>query len=196
MTVSYLTGLGAFTLQTAQVTGGNPETVVADATAMAPVGALIKFNGNLYRYVQYSTGASGSATAGSVGAVAYWKTLTPASTAAGASPSLIVTCDASSALGGSGAAAGNMVAGIVKGPVTTLYYTWIQVGGVATCQTTAATAAGDWVSGQTSANLQMLRYAAGSALANTASFNIVGIALDTRNATTTSNSILLQNLIW
>jgi hypothetical protein len=102
-----------------------------DAVAKNPLGTLYRYKGNLYRYVKFDNGSD------NVAAVAYgvvhWKSLDPT---AGI---FIVTSDYSSGL-----ATINCVAGILGTTVVTdLYYTWIQVGGVASALVAAGSAIGD-----------------------------------------------------
>lgn len=170
-------GLFTFgTLETVEIPSAGPG-YANDAVAKAPLGVLYRHNGNVYRYVQFDNGAGNVASA--AGAVAYWKTLAPAS------GSFVVTCDIESAI----AAGVNMVAGVMGAVVTDQYYTWIQVGGVVTALTAADTAAGDACIYGTDSTFG--RDAAGSV----ADLEFA-IALTARNTTAGTNSVLLQNLIW
>ena len=175
-------GLFTFgTLETVEVPSSGPQAA-NDAVAKAPLGVLLRWNGKVFRYVQYDDGADDIAAA--AGAVCYWKVLTfPTATTAS---SFKATCDISSAIG-SGV---NLVAGVLGCVVTTGYYTWIQVGGVVEdCLTAASTVAGDACVYGTDSTFG--RDASGAI--NDLTF---GIALDTRDVTAGTNTVLLHNLIW
>lgn len=148
-----------------------------DASAKNVPGMVIRRNGKLYRYVQFDDGAAVAAVAGGV---AYWKTLTPASGI------FIVTSDESG-----GAAGVNGVAGILGTIVTDQYFTWIQIGGPATCLVASGTVAGDRMVGSAT-DLTFDPIHAGAAASN----NIYGVALDNRESTGGTATILLQNLFW
>lgn len=172
----------AFTLQTAQITGGNPETVVNDATAQNPQGALMKWSDNVYRYVQFSTGSG--VVAGAAGGVSHWKTLTIVNNAT--TPSYLVTSDQTDALSNL-----NSVSGILKGVITTLYYTWIGVGGVHTCLTASGTATTDSLI----ASVVDLTFGKVGQAATTNSLITYG-AVIAAQVGGVSNNCLLNNLIW
>ena len=173
-------GLFTFgTLETVEIPSAGPGAA-NDAVAKAPLGVLYRHKGNVYRYVLFDNGAGNVAAA--VGAVAYWKALDPSNALL---PLFTVTGDISDAIG-SGV---NMVAGVMGNIVTDLHYTWIQVGGVVTALTAASTAAGDGVIHGTDNTFG--RQAAGSYVNQS-----FGTALDARNTTAGTNSVLLQNLIW
>lgn len=101
-----------------------------DATAKNPLGTLYRHKCQLYRYVKFSTGA-GPVTAIAGGPV-YWSALDPSV------GTFTVTSDYSSGMMGI-----NGMAGVVHCVVTTAYYTWIQVGGVALMKSHGSQVAGD-----------------------------------------------------
>jgi hypothetical protein len=142
---------------------GAPDTA-NDASAKAPLGTLYRFKGNLYRYVKFDNGTNNVAAIAY--GVAHWKTLTPASGI------FTVTSDYADAL-----ASINGVAGILGCVVTDAYYTWIQVGGVATVKCAASMVAGDKGIGDSGTNLQLARIAAGSSTTSIA----FGIATASRD---------------
>ena len=72
------------------------------------------------------------------------------------------------------------------------YYTWIQVGGVCTALTAANTVAGDKCIGSSGTDMIFARNAAGVDTPD----QVFAIALDTRNGTAGTNTVLLQNLDW
>lgn len=148
-----------------------------DASAKNLPGIIIRYNGKLYRYVQFDDGAAVTAVAAGV---VYWKTLTPASGI------FIATSDESAGLAGV-----NGVAGILGGVVTDQYYTWIQVGGPATVKVASGTIASDNMTGSAT-DLTLDPVHAGNALPN----NIFGVALDARESTLGTATVLLQNLVW
>ena len=101
-----------------------------DATAKNPLGTLYRYKGLLYRYVKFDNGSDNVAALAA--GVVHWKTLSPGTGV------FTVTSDYSSGLGNI-----NTVAGIIKCVVTDGYYTWIQVGGVASAKANASAVAGD-----------------------------------------------------
>lgn len=172
----------AFTLQTATVTTGTPETVVADATAQNPVGALIKFSDNVYRYVKSVTGAGAVATAAA--GMSYWKTLT----LGGATPAYTVTSDVSDSL-----APVNGGAGIYKGVVTTAYFTWVACGGSHLVQCAASVVTSDKLYGHATTDLILTRNAVATACPDLT----YAIALESVSATVANQATsLLTNMIW
>jgi hypothetical protein len=170
--------LYSFTLQTVEIATGSPETVVNDATARNPVGAMVKWNGNVYRYVKFDNGSGNVASAAA--GVLHWSALAPAAD----TPLYTATSDQTDALAGV-----NSVAGIAKGVVTDLYYTFIGVAGLHNATTSAATSAGMKVVGGTTDLTFDLLTAVG-----TTTYIPYGRVLVT-SATTTS-SVLLEGLIW
>ena len=112
--------------QTAQVPGagfgaaatGQGPAAANDATPRAPLGALYRENGRVWRYVQFDNGTANVTAAPYQ--VVHWKTLAPAS------GSFVVTNDYTDAIGA------NLIAGVLQGKPTDQYYTWIQVGGICT----------------------------------------------------------------
>ena len=167
-------------IQTAQV--GTPETVVSEPVAKSPLGALIKFNDNVYRYVKFDNGV-GNVAAAAAGFV-YWKVLT-----LGGDPSVwTVTSDVSDSL-----APVNGGAGVLKGVVTDLHHTWIGVGGVHLVQTAAAVVTGDKLYGHATTDLILTRNAVATATPD----QCYGIALESVSATVASQTkCLLMNLAW
>ena len=170
--------------QTAEVpsTPGNAN----DATPKAPLGSLYRANGKVYRYVQFDDGAAVTAVAGGV---VHWKTLAPAS------GSFVVTSDQSGALGK------NLVAGVLGSVVTDQYYTWIQVGGIASC--TGLDFSG--ISGDPVAGYVKGCKAAYSATdlafkltppATSPAAVVYGVVVAATSYTAGTGDILLQNLEW
>ncbi len=177
MTVYAKDGLYAFgSLETVEVPSGGPG-LANDAVAKAPVGILYRHQGAIYRYVKFTS----PLVAAVAGGVTYWLV-------AGLDPAngiFIATSDISTAI----AAGINLVAGVLGCVVTDGNYTWIQVGGVVTALTAASTAAGDMVSYGTDSTFG--RMVPGSQV------NVnYGVALDARNTTNGTNTVLLQNLAW
>jgi len=161
-------------------TGGDIENT-NDATAKAPLGALFRYKGNIYRYVQFDNGTDNIAAAQY--GVVHWKERSNTYPVSNDRPqgAYIVTSDYSSGLGA------NMVAGIIGMAVTDQYYTWIQVGGVATAFVAAGNAIGDMqISGNT--DLYFAHVDVGGAWAG----NVVGVALTA--VSSNKSSILLRNL--
>lgn len=174
----------SFTPQTnIQFSTGTPETVCNDATALAPIGAIAKYNGNTYRYVKHSIlNAVASAAAG----MSYWSVLTPASSdGVGV---YTVTADVSASL-----APVNGGAGIFKGVVTTAYFTWVQIGGTSLIQTAASVVTGDKVYGHATTDLILTRNAVATATPDVP----YGIALESVSNTVTNQTLcLLLNMAW
>lgn len=167
--------------QTGEVSsiGGNPATV-NDATAKAPLGSLLRYKGNVYRYVKFVDG-QGEVAAVAYGVV-YWYTGSPNPT----TPAFTVTTDYTDS-----AANKNGVAGILGAVITDTYYCYIQVGGRCTALTAASTVAGDHCIGSTTDKVF------GRTAEGTASTDVCfATALDTRNTTTGTATVLLRNLIW
>ena len=126
----YGDGLSAFgNLQTVEIPSTGPQAA-NDATAKAPLGALYRYNGNLFRYVKFNNGSGDVAAL--TGGVVHWKTLTPSTGV------FTVTSDYTDSLANI-----NAVAGIIGAVVTDAYFTWIQVGGVVNAKSHASTVAGD-----------------------------------------------------
>lgn len=166
------------TLQTVEIPSGGPG-LANDATPKAPLGVIVQYEGQKYRYVKFDNGVGNVASG--AGKVAYWKSLDPSS------GTFTVTCDVSDAIG-SGV---NMVAGVFGCTVTDGYYTFIQVTGVAEdAQCVASVVAGD-----------KLIYggdgAFGRVAAGTAATDVVfAVALETVDPTSLKGNVLLQNLAW
>lgn len=170
-------GLFTFgTLETVEIPAAGPGSA-NDATPKSPLGVLYRHNGNVYRYVKFDNG-SGNVAAAANGA-AHWKTLSPTTGV------FTVTSDQTDAIGGI-----NTVAGIFGCVVTDLYYTWVQVGGVAPCKVNSGTTAGDKMIGSTS-DLTLDHIADGSNVTDA----IFGVALDAYDTDGTA-LVLLQNLMW
>jgi hypothetical protein len=181
-------GLFAFgSLETVEVPKLGP-AVANDASALAPLGILLRHNGKVFRYVKFDKGTD--AIAAVAYGVTYWKTLTMPDPENGVAGVFTVTCDLSSAQN----AGINLVAGVLGCVVTDGYYTWIQVGGIVTALCAASTVAGDLCVYGTDKTFG--RNAYGSQVNHP-----YGVALSTLVAAqggTASNtcSVLLQNLIW
>lgn len=148
-----------------------------DAVAKNIPGMVIRRNGKLYKYVQFD---NGSAVAALAGGVVYWKTLSPETGV------FVVTSDESEGLSGV-----NGVAGILGTVVTDQYFTWIQIGGPATCLVAASTVKSDKMIGNAT-DLNFNRIAAGGAVTDA----IFGVAITDRDDTAGTATILLQNLFW
>ena len=187
MTVTIKDGLFTFGTQeiveipndSAGLVGGIAST--NDAVQKAPLGCLYRYKGNVYRYVLFDSGTG--AVASAAYGVAVWKSLDPAN------GTFTATSAVASKIGK------NIVAGIFGGSVTTGYYTWLQVGGVAMCTVADSTAVGDMMV-YPSTDLTFDRLAAGTF--NTTVTKIVfGIALESKAATTAGSAyVLLMGLIW
>ena len=170
-------GLYAFgSLETVEIPSSGPGAA-NDAVAKAPVGILYRHQGNTYRYVQHNPG---TAVATAAGGVAYWRTLSPTA------GTFVVSSDESDTIAGI-----NGVAGVYGGVVTALYYTWIQVAGVVAALVVNSTVAGDKMIGYAT-DLNFNRIAAGGNVTD----QVFGIALSTKNTTTGTSLVLLQNLNW
>ena len=185
MTVTVTDGRFQFgSNQTAEVPS-SPGTA-NDATAKSPLGSLYRAGGKVWRYVKVVT--NGVATAD--GGVAHWYALDPPNS------TFTVTSDYSAGLGA------NLVAGIFGAVITTAYYTWIQVGGVATCLLDFSALAGDPVAAavagckcsySTTDKLLKLTAAAQAAAPRAV---VYGVLIATANYTAGTGSVLLQNLEW
>jgi hypothetical protein len=177
------------TNQTAEVpsTPGNAN----DATPKAPLGALYRSGGKVWRYVKLNTGAG--AVAATVYGVAHWYALDPPSGA------FTVTSDYSSGIGK------NLVAGIFQNSgvtLTTAYYTWIQVGGIATVQLDFSALSEDPVPDAVAgckcsySTTDLKLKLTGAATAATPRAVIFGVLVAAANCTAGTGSVLLQNLEW
>jgi len=180
-------GLFAFgSLETVEIPKAGPGSA-NDATALAPLGILLRHNGKVFRYVKFDDGTDNIAAVNL--AVVYWKTLTMPDSDNGIAGVFTVTSDISSAI----ASGVNNVAGVLGCVVTDGYYTWIQVGGVCDALTAASTAAGDGCVHGTDKTF-------GRAVAGSFVNQAFGIALDARvtaaGTASGSNRVLLQNLVW
>jgi hypothetical protein len=189
MTVTTPDGLFQFgSNQTAEVPS-TPGTA-NDATPKAPLGALYRANGKVWRYVRLDADED---VATAEGGVAHWHDLAPAD------GTFTVTSDVSDALGY------NLVAGIFGCVVTAGYYTWIQVGGIAdkvlldvTALTGDAVAAFNAKGVKCSYSTTDLRLkCASAATAGTPRAVIYGVVTSATNYTTSAyGAVLLMNLDW
>ena len=165
------------------VTGVGGIANTNDATQKAPIGIMYRHKGNVYRYVLFNSGAG--AVASAAGGVAHWYSLDPAN------GKFTVTSDQTDA-GGTSAASLNTVAGIFGCSVTTGYYTWIQVGGVAMAYVADSTVAGDvCIGGGT--DLYFGRIAADGSII----YEPFGVALEAKSHTTANKAyVLLMGLMF
>jgi hypothetical protein len=165
-----------------------------DATPKAPLGALYRQGGKVWRYVKFDSGTD--AVAAVAGAVVHWFNLDPPNSV------FTVTTDYShSGYDGAGTGIKNLVAGIIQSVVTTGYYTWIQVAGVATSLIDFTTISGDYVAGAVPGI--MCTYGTtdkkfDAIPAGTGPDAIVyGVMTELVDVTTSSSGkVLLQNLDW
>lgn len=153
-----------------------------DATAVNPIGGKMRYNNQIWRYVQHNAG-SGTVTP-SAGAPAYAKTLTPAGTST-AVPSFTVTADQTDSVAGLMAVG---VYGQFTTAPTTLYYTWIQIGGVANALAPGAVA-GDKLIGSATDN--QFDKIAGS---GTQTYPLMGVVCGT--SASGLSPTLLTNMDW
>lgn len=163
--------------QTIQITTGDPNTV-NDSTQQAPLGAVILWKGEKYRYVKFDNGTGNVASA--AGGVAHWKTLTPASDP----PVFTVTSDQDDAL-----ASLNSVAGIFGAVITDAFFCWLKITGRVTAKVAASTTKGDHLTGG-STDLTFARIAESAAITDT----IYATALD--SVTGGTATVFLKNLDW
>jgi hypothetical protein len=172
---------GLFTfgnLETVEIPYAGPQAA-NDPTALAPIGVLLRYKGNLYRYVKFNNGRADVAAA--VGGVAYWMTLTPSTGV------FTVSSDQTDSVAGV-----NGVAGVLGNVVTNLYYTWVQVGGIVSAKCAAGTVAGDKLTGSAT-DLTFARIAAAGAVTDV----VFGVAHGALNTTTGFATVLLQDMqIW
>ena len=173
--------------QTTQISTGDPRTVneperfqespgLPGSISPGVLGAIVRHEGNLFRYVLHDEGAG--AVAVTVGGVAYFSVLDPETGV------YTVTSDQSDSLGGA-----NAVAGIYGNVVTDGNFCYLQVGGVALVNTAASTAAGDKVVGGTT-DLTFNRSVAGAAPIDTVYGGVISARVSNQN------SVILQNLDW
>jgi len=166
---------------TPNISTGNPETV-NDATALAPLGSLYRYKGNLYRYVKFTEGG----VTGIANGVVYWITLTPTT-----NPPVWTVCADQSDTGSIQA-----VAGVIKLIPTDGYYVWIQVGGVSLTKVTAAKAIGSRVVGNTvDLTFGTTTTATTPATLATVYLQAYGVMLTASTTAATAN-VLLHNLDW
>jgi hypothetical protein len=174
------------TNQTAEVPS-SPGTA-NDSAAKAPLGSLYRAGGKVWRYVKVDTGAGPVATAEN--GVAHWSALDPPN------GTFTVTSDYTSAIGA------NLVAGIFGGVVTDNYYTWIQVGGIATVTLDFSALSGDPVAAAVAgckcsySSTDLSLKLTGAATAATPRAVIYGVLVAAANYTAGTGSVLLQNLEW
>lgn len=174
--------------QTTQVSTGDPRTVnegeifrespglPSPGVSPGVLGTIVRFDGNLFRYVLHDEGAG--AVAVTVGGVAYFSVLDPETGV------YTVTSDQSDSLGGA-----NAVAGIYGNVVTNGNFCYLQVGGVALVNTAASTVAGDKVVGGTT-DLTFNRSVAGAAPIDTVYGGVISARVSNQN------SVILTNLDW
>jgi len=174
--------------QTTQISTGDPRTVneperfqespglPSPGISPGVLGAIVRFDGNLFRYVLHDEGAG--AVAVTVGGVAYFSVLDPETGV------YTVSSDQSDSIGGV-----NAVAGIYGNVVTNGNFCYLQVGGVALVNTAASTVAGDKVIGAVT-DLIFGRSAAGAAPID----NVYGSVISAR--VSNQNSVILTNLDW
>lgn len=154
-----------------------------DSAQKAPLGVLYRHKGNVYRYVLMNTGAS--AVASAAGGVVHWYALDPAN------GKFTVTTDKTDA-GGTSADGKSLLAGITLGIVTNGYYTWVQVGGVASVFVAGSTVVGD-VMIYSDTDLYFNRCAADAAVTALP----YGVALESKSATISNQATcLLHNMIF
>ena len=158
-----------------------------DATAKAILGSLYRENGKVWRYVQFDNGIGDVASV--AGGAAVWKTLDPPN------GTFVVSSDYTDAIGK------NLVAGIFGGVVTDQYYTYIQVGGIATAVLDFTGISGDKVA-NSAPGCKCVYYGGDLKLAlipaatNPAAV-VYGVLLALIDYTTAhTGSVLLQNLEW
>jgi hypothetical protein len=161
-----------------------------DSTALNPLGCLMRYLGNTYRYVKHSPG---TAVATVAGGVAYWAALAPAS------GTFTVSSDYTDSIAGTNGVAGFYGRHLDADastyvPVTSGYYTWIQVGGVVAAYfKDSSPALGAKAFGYSTTDL-MLDYVTVSA---TTTSHPIGIVISAEIATRTGYfSTRLENLDW
>ena len=174
--------------QTTQISTGDPRTVnegeifrespglPSPGVSPGVLGAIVRHEGNLFRYVLHDEGAG--AVAVTVGGVAYFSVLDPETGV------YTVSSDQSDSIGGV-----NAVAGIYGNVVDNGNFCYLQVGGVALVNTAASTVAGDKVIGAVT-DLIFGRSAAGAAPID----NVYGSVISAR--VSNQNSVILTNLDW
>ena len=188
MTVTLKDGLFTFGTQelveipssSAGLTGGIAST--NDSAQKAPLGVLYRYKGNVYRYVLFDNGVgeSQTAVAAAAGGVAHWAALDPTN------GTFTATSAYAAALGK------NVAAGILLNAVTQGYYTWLQVGGVATVFVADSTVAGD-VMIYSATDMYFGRIAADA----TITAGPDGVALEAKSATTANKAAcLLMGMIF
>lgn len=151
-----------------------------DATAKMPIGAVLLWNGNLYRYVRFDNGTGNVASA--AGYPAWPVAVTPAATAT-ALPVFTVTADQTDSV------LGATPVGVFLGVVTDGNYCFIQIGGRALCMVPGGIEE-DMIIGSTTDG-QFGHIAAGSNLTRP----MVGIRLEGASASGLS-PVWLTNLGW
>jgi len=188
MTVTIKDGLSTFGTQElveipndkAGLIGGIAST--NDSVQKAPLGILYRYKGNVYRYVLFDDGVgeSQTAVASAAGGVAHWAAIDPENGTWTATSAYAATLGK------------NLIAGIFGGVVTQGYYTWIQVGGVATVFVADSTVAGDvCIYGGT--DLYFGRIAADASI----TAKPFGVALEAKSNTTANKAAtLLMGMIF
>jgi hypothetical protein len=174
--------------QTTQISTGDPRTVnegeifrespglPSPGVAPGVLGAIVRFDGNLYRYCLHNEGAGAVATV--AGGVAHWFALDPETGL------YTVTSDQTNSLGTI-----NAVAGVYGSVITNGNFCYVQVGGVVTANTAASTVAGDLCIGSTT-DLGFGRIASGVAPTGV----VYGKAIAAR--VSNQNPMILSNLDW
>jgi hypothetical protein len=150
----------------------------SDTVAKNPVGCVTRLNGNLYRYVLFSTGTGTVASV--AGAPCYLKAIAPTTEV------FTVTSDWSDSF--------KVFAGVLlAAAITTATYTWIQIGGVIPIVVNDdTTVKGDRVVAYNDATFTKLAQ-------GTAPFYTTwGALLEDRSATTSgkANALLYPKMVW
>ena len=149
------------------------------STQKAPLGVLLRFKGNVYRYVLVNA----VSVAAAAGGVVHWHDLDPEN-------GIFEVCT-EYALRMGVTDGKNLLAGILGCAVTHGYYTWIQVGGVALlAKVNTSTDTGDVMIYSTS-DLTFGRCAADAAVTGIP----YGVALDEDHVSGFA-PVLLLNMIW
>lgn len=150
-----------------------------DASALNPLGCVTRYKGNLYRYVQFSTGDDTVASV--AGAPCWLDTEFVLST-----DTFLVTSDYSNSL--------KVFAGVLlKATITTLYYVWIQVAGVVECVVNDDTSVkGDRIFAGTDATFTRLAQGAAGL------YGTVGVMLEDRSAVTAGKAdcLIYPKMAW
>ncbi len=138
-----------------------------DAVAQNPIGSTILWNGAIYRYVKF---AKGTGTVSSAVGGPAWPTAITAAATATAQPIFTVTADQTDSIMGQTPV--GVFGAIIVAATYDLYYTYVQVGGIAQCVVPGSIEE-DMIIGSTSDN-QFAKIAAGSNLTRP----MVGVRLE------------------